>query len=181
MKAESDHQNTLRSNMKLSLCDDFDKVYVEYFARLVRFAESYVMSHEDAENIVQDMFAMLWSKRMSLHIKTDLTFYLISLVKYRCIDFLRIMVTSQKNLDAYALSLQALETLDDEMFRPENLMDAVRNAIDSLPPRCREVFVKSKFEGKKYKEIAMEMGLSVSTVPFRSRCRQRHRAQENTQ
>lgn len=150
--------------MKLSLCDDFDKVYVAYFARLVRFAESYVVSHEDAENIVQDMFAMLWNKRASLHVKTDLTFYLISLVKYRCIDFLRIMATSQKNLDTYALSLQALETLDDELFRAENFMDAVRNAIDSLPPRCREVFVKSKFEGKKYKEIAMEMGLSVSTV-----------------
>jgi RNA polymerase sigma-70 factor (ECF subfamily) len=37
-------------------------------------------------------------------------------------------------------------------------------AIDSLPEKCREVFVMSKRDGLKYEEIAEELGLSVNTV-----------------
>ena len=40
----------------------------------------------------------------------------------------------------------------------------VSMAINSLPPKCREIFNKSRYEGKRYGEIAMELGISVKTV-----------------
>ena len=53
-------------------------------------------------------------------------------------------------------------TLEDDLydFRMEKLM----SLIDQLPPRCKEIFVQNKLEKKKYKEIAMEMGISIKTV-----------------
>ena len=46
-----------------SLKSNFDKIYVTYFLRMKRFAKEYVLFDEDAENIVQDVFVMLWEKR----------------------------------------------------------------------------------------------------------------------
>ena len=40
----------------------------------------------------------------------------------------------------------------------------LNNAILSLPERCREIFIKSKIEGKKQKEVALELNISVNTV-----------------
>ena len=41
----------------------FSKIYLIYFPKLVRFAREYVVSIEDAENIVQDIFMYLWEHR----------------------------------------------------------------------------------------------------------------------
>ena len=46
----------------------------------------------------------------------------------------------------------------------EDIETLLRNAIDKLPERCRLIFIKSRIEGKKYKEIAEELNLSVNTV-----------------
>jgi RNA polymerase sigma-70 factor (ECF subfamily) len=40
----------------------------------------------------------------------------------------------------------------------------INQAIDALPPRCKEVFCKSRLEGKKYAEIAADLGIAVKTV-----------------
>ena len=58
---------------------DFDKIYVMYFSRMHRFAKEYVLSDEDAENIVQDVFLMLWEKRTVLDVQVSLLSYLFSL------------------------------------------------------------------------------------------------------
>ena len=41
----------------------FENIYLSYFPKMKRFAQEYVISEQDAENIVQDMFAELWEKR----------------------------------------------------------------------------------------------------------------------
>ena len=40
----------------------------------------------------------------------------------------------------------------------------IANAIDKLPERCREIFLKSRIEGMKYREIAEELNISANTV-----------------
>lgn len=51
---------------------------------------------------------------------------------------------------------------------PEVSLDSkiqkLHTLIDQLPPRCKEIFVKNKLEKRKYKEIAMDMGISIKTV-----------------
>lgn len=60
---------------------NFDKIYVTYYFRMYRFAKEYVLFDEDAENIVQDVFLLLWEKREVLDIHISLMAYLFSLVK----------------------------------------------------------------------------------------------------
>lgn len=69
--------------------EDYSKVYAIYFPKLVRFSQSYVLSRHDAENIVQDIFLYLWEHRELIESLGNINAFLFTLVKNRCIDFLR--------------------------------------------------------------------------------------------
>lgn len=143
---------------------DFDKIYVMYFSRMHRFAKEYVLSDEDAENIVQDVFLMLWEKRTVLDVQVSLLSYLFSLVKNRCLDFLRHQIVVEDYKQELSAKLIALEQFNYIFNTDEDLERLFSSAIDKLPERCREIFIKSRLDGKKYREIAEELNLSVNTV-----------------
>ena len=67
----------------------FEDVYVTYFSRMKYFAMEYVLSEEDAENIVQDVFTELWERRDLLVFNINLVAFLFTSIKNKCIDFLR--------------------------------------------------------------------------------------------
>jgi RNA polymerase sigma-70 factor (ECF subfamily) len=147
-----------------SLKDNFDKIYVLYYSRLQRFAKEYVLSNEDAENIVQDVFLVLWERRKVLDIQISLVSYLFSLVKNKCLDFLRHKMVAEEYQKELFLKYTALESLNYSLASDEDVEQVIKNAIDKLPERCKLIFIKSRIEGKKYKEIADELGVSINTV-----------------
>ena len=57
-----------------------------------------------------------------------------------------------------------VEAFDYSYQSEEELQEIIRRALDTLPERCREIFIKSRIEGLKYKEISDELGISVNTV-----------------
>ncbi|MDD2436705.1 MAG: RNA polymerase sigma-70 factor [Massilibacteroides sp.] len=146
------------------LNDNFDKIYVLYYSRMHRFAKEYVLSNEDAENIVQDVFLLLWERRKVLDIRISLVSYLFSLVKNKCLDYLRRKVVAEEYKKELLLKLSALEDLNYTLSSEDDVEQIVENAINKLPERCRLIFIKSRIEGKKYKEIAEELDLSINTV-----------------
>ena len=70
--------------------------------------------------------------------------------------------------EEYRLTLQAkyysLEYLDLDILEEESIEQILSKAIDALPEKCREIFIKNKIEGKKQKEIAAELNISINTV-----------------
>lgn len=73
----------------LYLKEDFEKLYRLYYPKMFAFAKNYVPADEDAENIVQDVFLALWERKEEIEISFTLTTYLFTLVKNRCLNFLR--------------------------------------------------------------------------------------------
>ena len=144
--------------------DNFDKIYVTYYARMHRFAKEFVVFDEDAENIVQDVFLLLWEKREVLDIQVSLISYLFSLVKNRCLDYLRHQAVADEYKQELSFKLSSLEILNNTFSSDDNIEKVVSDAINKLPERCREIFLKSRLDGKKYKEIADELNISVNTV-----------------
>lgn len=160
-------QSVYMDNINLKNVDlrtQFDKIYVTYFARMYRFAKAYVLFDEDAENIVQDVFLMLWEKREVLEVQVSLVSYLFSLVKNRCMDYLRHQVVADEFKQELSAKLSSLEVLNNTVGPDEDIERIIATAIDKLPERCREIFIKSRIEGRKYREIADELHLSVNTV-----------------
>jgi len=146
------------------LKDNFDQIYVLYYSRLRRFAKEYVLFNEEAENIVQDVFLLLWERRNVLDIQIRLASYLFSLVKNKCLDHLRHKIVADEYKKDLSLKLSALELLNYTLSSEEDVERIVTNAVDKLPERCRLIFLKSRIEGKKYREIADELDISINTV-----------------
>ena len=150
----------------------FEDIYIRYYTRLKRFAREYVVSEEDAENILQDVFLDFWEKRDALLSHVNLIAFLFTSIKNRSIDFLRRKVLEQEaaNLiqEEYMLTLEmnlnSLQALDEHIFTQDEVEERINRAIALLPDKCREIFVKNKMEGKKRKEIAAELNISINTI-----------------
>ena len=127
------------------------------------FAQEYVLSEEDAENIVQDVFTELWEKKELLTYNINLVAFLFTSIKNRCIDHLRHDIVVREAVsqmqEEYQITLK-VKLASLELF-DQSLLSEV---INSLPDKCREIFIKSKIEGKKQKDIAVEMNISLKTV-----------------
>lgn len=151
---------------------DFEEIYISYFSRMKYFALEYVLSEEDAENIVQDVFTELWERKELLTYNINLVAFLFTSIKNRCIDHLRhrVIVRDAVNQiqEEYQVTLKvklaSLELFDQSLLSEQDIEKIVSEVINSLPEKCREIFIKSKIEGKKQKDIASEMNISLKTV-----------------
>ena len=89
---------------------DFEYIYIYYFPKMKRFAREYVLSDEDAENIVQDVFLELWEKKEILSLQLNVIAYLFTAIRNRCINFLRRSMIAKnaenKLQEEYKLTLQ---------------------------------------------------------------------------
>lgn len=137
---------------------NFSDLYLTYYSKLVRFAKEFVQHEEDAENITQDVFTDLWEKRDFITHIENMNAYLFRLVRNRCLDYLRHKVFEQRYMESLQLSCEeeAVEDHDTEIL--------IRAAINSLPQRYRDIFLLSRVEGLKYREISEHLGISVNTV-----------------
>ncbi|MBR1926687.1 MAG: RNA polymerase sigma-70 factor [Bacteroidales bacterium] len=150
---------------------DFEAFYKRWYLRAIRFALEYIRDESEAENIVQEVFVNMFDRRKSLSKDINLTYYLFSSVKNRCINYLnnklrqRSVSMSGDEADlADRLSLLALEDFDVTVTAREDLETRLNEALSVLPPRCRQIFSMSKIEGKKQTDIAGELGVSINTV-----------------
>ena len=151
---------------------DFSRVYSIYFPKLVRFAREFVLSTEDAENIIQDIFIYLWEHQEILGSLSNLNAFLFVLVKNRCIDFIRQKKLVERKREEFEmvmdkelqLKMYALQQFDENALSSDDIEVILNNAINSLPEKCREVFILSRMEGLKYREIAERLNISTKTV-----------------
>ena len=151
---------------------DFEQFYITWYSRAKYFAREYVTSESDAENIVQDVFLHLYERRDLMDAYTNLTAYLFTSIKNRCLDYLRKWVleqeTAQEMQDEFDMELRmkydSLEIFNTQFSDETDIGELLNSAFQKLPERCRDIFIMNKLEGKKQKEIAEELNLSINTV-----------------
>lgn len=163
----------MRSHSQLAIKErEFKEIYNMYFPKLVHFSKMYIISETDAENIVQDVFLYFWENQKSLGYIDNLNAFLFTMVKNKCIDYLRKQTrTSLRNYPItdvqekeFELKLYALQTFDESNLSREEIESLITNALYTLSPRCREIFILSRFEGLKHKEIADRLNISTNTI-----------------
>lgn len=142
----------------------FDELFRLYYAPLCVHAAQYVDDSE-AENIVQDLMLHLWEKRRELSVSTSLRSYLFISARNRALT----LVSRSKIRDKVIANLG--RTMDFYFLPPscplDELMALFDSAMKKLPDDVREAFEKSRIEGKTYKEIAQEEGVTVKVVDHR--------------
>ncbi len=143
---------------------EIEQLFKEHYEQLHRYAFTVLKNEDAAKDAVQAVFLTLWEKRETLHINTSPKAYLFRSVYHESLNYLRKQEVLQKHHNAAATvqeaTIQRPFAAEDDMQVKEQIDQVLRE----LPPQCREVFVKSRAEQKKYTEIAQEMGIAVKTV-----------------
>lgn len=142
----------------------FEILFKTHFKGLTFFALEYVKDYDIAREIVQEVFVNLWEKRNSIDLEKSPKSYLGTSVRNRCLNYLR----DHKKFNADILEIEGLGS-DEEYVKldeliTEELKNKIEEATNALPDKCREVFLLSRIENKKYKEIAHDLDISVKTV-----------------
>lgn len=142
----------------------FDFIFDYYYSGLCAYAERITGDEKAAEDIVQDLFVSLWIKHKKIKINTSLKNYLFISVKNRSLDFIKENKTKEKNISLINQARDISENLSNFWFAESELEAKVQKSLDKLPPRCRNIFKLSRFDGLKNKEIADRLGISKRTV-----------------
>lgn len=138
---------------------EFEKIFKTLYLPLGMYALKSVGDTDVAEDMVQEAFAKIWRR---LHDGVEITgikSYLYMAVRNECVDFLR------KHKDAASdEDLADIPDVSEEDIDTSERDARLWRAIDSLPDRCREIFLMSKRDGMTNEEIASELDISIKTV-----------------
>jgi RNA polymerase sigma-70 factor (ECF subfamily) len=143
----------------------FTAVYNEYYLRVYQYAERFLPSTADAEDITADTFVKLWQRRNEFATLDHIRAFLFTTVRNACINFHQhTLVKNEKHSDILRLLSNDQQTsFHLEEVRAE-LMGLVYREVDKLPKKMKEIFLLSYRDGLKPSEIAERLNISVQTV-----------------
>ncbi len=148
-------------------------------SRLGNFVRRRVPDPSDAEDILQDVFYTLVEANRLLMPIEHVTGWLFTAARNRITDFFRKKKPerfgdlSASDDEGESLAFEDLlpspDAGPDELYARSELLDELEDALDELPEEQREVFVAHEFEGRSFKEMSAETGVSVNTLLARKR------------
>jgi RNA polymerase sigma-70 factor (ECF subfamily) len=142
----------------------FKLIYKLYWQKLYQMTVYYVRNEADAEDIVQDVFISLWSRRAHLDIKVALENYLVRSTKYTAFFYLKI---KYRNARAGRESFTpATVNNSEEHINYTSLLDQINAIFEAASPKTKHIFYLNRFSGLTYPEIAEQMGISIKTVEY---------------
>jgi RNA polymerase sigma-70 factor (ECF subfamily) len=137
-----------------------ENLFRYHYRPLCIFALHYLKDIDASEDVVQEAFGVLWEKLSAGEKVLNQKGYLYSVVKNRSLDILR-----KRGLGGEAITLEgSVEDIEEPTVEDAEVEARLWTAIDTLPEKCREIFLMSKRDGLKQEEIASELGISLQTV-----------------
>jgi RNA polymerase sigma-70 factor (ECF subfamily) len=140
----------------------FEQIFKIYYEDLCRYALFLSSGVADTEDIVQDIFFKMWINRKDFILTSSLKSYLFTAVKNSVINIIKHEGIKEKYIQ-YQKNYEDSSENPDKIENSE-LGNKINTIISELPERRREIFIMSKLEGLKYKEIAEKLNISVKTV-----------------
>ena len=140
----------------------FEKLFNTHYPVLCVYAKKIVGDIDEARDIVQGVFVKVYERRDTLEINTSIKAYLYRSVYHACLNHLKHIKTHNHHHESLKYYLPLSED-HDAMIKAE-LEERIWEIIQNLPEQCRRIFEMNRFEGKKNREIAEILGISVRTV-----------------
>jgi len=142
----------------------FNEIYERYSGLLYVFAKKITRDQSEAEDIVQEVFITLWNRASTFEVKSSLSSYLYTAVRYKFFD----LVSRKKIRSDYATTFQGFINYGvystDEYINERELIRLIEQEVSNLPDKMRAVFELSRNIGLSHKEIAQQLEVSEKTV-----------------
>lgn len=142
----------------------FDMIYNMYAGKLYAFGMKYLRSPADAEELVQSVFMKVWENHKK--IDRDLSFrsYLFTIAYNDICKLFRQKSYLRKYVNETLYENPESSATAEEGIDYQSVIAEVQKIMNTLPEKQKEVFIKSRLEGKSAKEISEELGLSPGTI-----------------
>lgn len=140
----------------------FGLIVERYSRRIYWCVRKLVVSHHDADDIVQDVFLKLWSALPTFRGESGLYTWIYRIAVNQSLSFLR----AKKIVFDIQSSVRDFEytSYNEGFFDPERAEELLQRAINSLPPKQRAVFVLRYYDEMPYAEMAQVMGTSEGAL-----------------
>ena len=139
----------------------FESFFKQQYAKIYYYALSLVHDDEAARDIVADSFESLFTRHSDLP-ETVACNYLFVIVRNRCSDFFRKQALHQRYYEYITYTSEKIE--DADWLEHDDKVEIIRRNMQYLTPRTREIIEAHYLQGKKYTEVATELGISTSAV-----------------
>jgi RNA polymerase sigma-70 factor, ECF subfamily len=147
----------------------FDLIFKIYNQKVFNFCLKLLNKQEDAEEVTQEVFIALWENREKIELNTSLSSYIYRIARNKIYNIYRKSYYVQAYLEYMNVNSKKLESFTEDEILYNELNQFLNVTIEALPPRRKEVFELSRFEGLTYKEIAKRMKISENTVDVQIR------------
>jgi len=142
----------------------YEHIFRLHYSELCSFAVSFLEDLEDAEEIVQDIFVSLWNNKNDINIKVSIRAYLFMSVKNACLNKIKHIKIREKYKQFNEIEIENNFIDLDKILNANELELKIKEAIDKLPSERKKIFILSRYEDLKYKEIAEKLNISIKTV-----------------
>ena len=141
----------------------FKQLLLPLYPRLQRVALRLLGNAEDAEDMVQEVYMKLWSKRDALPDVQDVEAYCVTLTKNMCIDRLRMAEVEKEDVDEVPTMLAATDDVEAQVER-RDAVEQVKQIIETLPEHQQQVITLRDMEDCSFEEIAEQTGLTAVNI-----------------
>ena len=142
----------------------FKQLLLPLYPRLQRVALRLLGNAEDAEDMVQEVYMKLWSKRDALPDVKEVEAYCVTLTKNMCIDRLRIAEAEDKaDVDEVPIMFAATDDVEAQVEK-HDAVEQVKRIIGTLPEHQQQVITLRDIEDCSFEEIAEQTGLTAVNI-----------------
>lgn len=142
----------------------FSELYHRYKDPLYFHARRMLGDHDEAKDIVQDVFASIWTKRETLVLPAAVDAYLYGSIRNRILNFIAHQKVISRYTDAIDAFIEKGAATTEEQIAEKELINMLKTEIALLPPKMREVFELSRAQQLSHKQIAEQLNISDKTV-----------------
>lgn len=141
-----------------------DEVLKLYWSTLLRYAQRILPDGDQAEDVVQEAFVKLWDRRGTWRLKRSLRPVLFRIVRNAALNEKRRTTTFNDWAERFPGSEKDPDPSPLEEAEGSDMRAIVREAVDSLPERRREIFLLVRFHHLSYRETAETLGIQPQVV-----------------
>lgn len=143
----------------------FKVLFDKHWKRIYQLALKKLPTEEDASDITQEVFFIIWRNRGYLDVKTNFQGYLNSMLRHKIYDFY-----AEKNRLPVFIPIDEQADYWDDSFRNSESEDyselnrQIKEEIQAMPDKMRDVFLLSRYDNLSAKQISEKLGISIQTV-----------------
>jgi len=140
-----------------------EQIFRQYYEPLVNYAARYVNDTQIAENVVHDIFVRMWNNRQEIDFGVYIKTYLFNSVRNQSINYLK-KTNRENTYKSEYITIEYDHNTPESQLLEKETQQLIMNAVNDLPPKCREIFCMNRFDDLTYNEISSILDISIKTV-----------------